>query len=152
MKENQESYELNTMKFEINNIDLLDTPVCKTLFYDTTINLKNFLSKEKIIENQCQLNLKLMKWRLEPDLDIEMISSQKFFILGTGTLGCNMARLLIGYGAKNITFLDYGYVSYSNLARQSLFNLDCFDKTDKGISKVEAAKLNLLKISPGMNI
>lgn len=38
-------------------------------------------------------------------------------ILGTGTLGCNMARLLIGYGVTKITFLDYGKVSFSNLAR-----------------------------------
>lgn len=39
------------------------------------------------------------------------------FILGTGTLGCNLARLLVAYGVKNITFLDNGYVSFSNLAR-----------------------------------
>lgn len=58
-----------------------------------------------------------MKWRLEPKLDLNMLSNLKVFILGTGTLGCNMARLLIGYGIKNITFLDNGCVSYSNLAR-----------------------------------
>lgn len=58
-----------------------------------------------------------MKWRLEPNLDLDKIVSQRFFILGTGTLGCNLARLLIGYGAKHITFLDNGYVSFSNLAR-----------------------------------
>lgn len=46
-----------------------------------------------------------------------MLSELKVFILGTGTLGCNMARLLVGYGVKHITFLDNGSVSYSNLAR-----------------------------------
>ena len=58
-----------------------------------------------------------MKWRLEPELDLDMLSKMKVFILGTGTLGCNMARLLVGYGVKYITFLDNGNVSYSNLAR-----------------------------------
>lgn len=81
-----------------------------------------------------------MKWRLEPELDLEMLSNLKVFVLGTGTLGCNLARLLIGYGVKNITFLDNGNVSYSNLARQSLFNTENFDEHEKGIPKVEAAR------------
>lgn len=58
-----------------------------------------------------------MKWRLEPNLDLDMLNNLKVFILGTGTLGCNLARLLVGYGIKHITFLDNGSVSYSNLAR-----------------------------------
>jgi len=37
--------------------------------------------------------------------------------LGTGTLGCNLARLLVAYGVKKISFLDNGFVSFSNLAR-----------------------------------
>lgn len=89
-----------------------------------------------------------MKWRLEPDLDLVKISNQKVLILGSGTLGCNMARLLVGYGVKKITFLDNSVVSFSNLARQSLFTTDDFDQEEQGIPKVEAAKKNLLKISP----
>ena len=106
------------------------------------------MNRETIIENQSQLNLKLMKWRLEPELDLKKISDQRVFILGTGTLGCNLARLLIGYGVKKITFLDNGFVSFSNLARQSLFTTDNFDEHEQGMPKVEAAKQTLLKISP----
>lgn len=117
-----------------------------------SINLKSFLSKEQMIEDQSSLNLKLMKWRLEPRLDLQKLSSTKILILGTGTLGCNLARLLVAYGIKDITFLDNSYVSYSNLARQSLFNTDSFDDEDKGMPKVEAAKINLLKISPDARV
>lgn len=51
----------------------------------------------------------------------------KVLILGSGTLGCNMARLLIAYGVRNFVFVDCGKVSYSNLSRQSLFNISNFD-------------------------
>lgn len=127
---------------------LLLVPVQK----DKSINLKSFLSKEQMIEDQSSLNLKLMKWRLEPRLDLQKLSETKILILGTGTLGCNLARLLVAYGIKNFTFLDNSYVSYSNLARQSLFNIESFDEQDKGLPKVEAAKINLLKIAPDAKV
>lgn len=63
-------------------------------------------------------------------------------------MGCNLARLLVAYGVKEITFLDYGFVSFSNLARQSLFSVDDFGEEEQGLPKVEAAKKNLLKIAP----
>lgn len=152
LREDTKKMKLQVLNFEISEKKNLNPKIKTKRIMNTEINLKSFLSKEKIIEDQSKLNLKLMKWRLEPNLDLDLLSTKKFFILGTGTLGCNLARLLIGYGVKHITFLDYGHVSYSNLARQSLFTTDNFDSEDKGITKVEAAKINLLKIAPQTQI
>lgn len=89
-----------------------------------------------------KLNLQLMQWRLMPDIDLAKVSesgtlptqiphsihpspiwqvkSCKCLLLGAGTLGCNVGRLLLGWGVEKITFVDNGTVSYSNPARQSL--------------------------------
>lgn len=91
------------------------------------------------------LNLKLMKWRLVPDLNLEHIAGLRCLLLGAGTLGCAVARTLIGWGIKNITFVDNSTVSHSNTVRQSLY---VHEDAVKRRLKAEAAKDALLRISP----
>lgn len=59
-----------------------------------------------------------------------------------------LSRNLIGWGIRNITFVDYGNVSHSNPVRQSLFTYE--DAINGGRSKAEAAAENLSKIQPGI--
>ena len=115
-----------------------------------TLDLKSFLSQEKLIEEQSNLNIKLMKWRLEPDLQLKTIQKLRILLVGSGTLGCNMGRLLSAWGISQISFIDYGKVSYSNLTRQSLFTLNDFNKEGEGLGKAEACVKNLKLIAPNI--
>lgn len=76
----------------------------------------------RLSESSVDLNLKLMRWRLLPSLDLELISQTRCLLLGAGTLGCNVARCLLGWGVRTITLVDNGSVSYSNPVRQSLYS------------------------------
>jgi ubiquitin-like modifier-activating enzyme ATG7 len=114
----------------------------------SSLNLKEFLSKENLIEEQSNLNIKLMKWRLEPSLQLIPIQNLKVLLVGSGTLGCNMGRLLSAWGIRKLGFIDYGTVSYSNLTRQSLFTLNDFNVKGEGLSKAEAAVKNMKLLIP----
>ena len=98
-----------------------------------------------LASNAVDLNLKLMKWRLQPNIDLDIIKSKKVLLLGSGTLGCNVARVLIGWGCSWITFVDNGTVSFSNPVRQSLFT---FDDSVKKRNKSEAAANAIKLIAP----
>ena len=64
----------------------------------------------------------------------------------TGTLGCAVARTLMGWAVRHITFVDDSTVSYSNPVRQSLYEFaDCLDG---GKPKAEAAAAALLRVFP----
>lgn len=48
-----------------------------------------------LAETAVGLNLKLMKWRLAPEIDLECLEKSRCLLLGAGTLGCNVARCLM---------------------------------------------------------
>lgn len=110
-------------------------------------NMSASMDPVKLAETSSDLNIKLMKWRLVPDLDVDVMKRTKCLLLGAGTLGCHVARGLLAWGFRHITFVDYGKVSYSNPTRQVLFtHEDC----RAGRGKADAAALNLRKILPSV--
>ena len=113
------------------------------------VDLSHVLDPAKLAQNAVNLNLKLMRWRLVPDLDLDKVAATKVLILGSGTLGCNVARGLLAWGVSNITFVDNSKVSYSNPVRQSLFEFqDCLKSgKDKSAAAAEALK----RIYPKVN-
>ncbi|KAK9765622.1 Autophagy protein 7, variant 2 [Basidiobolus ranarum] len=111
-------------------------------------DLAPLMDPQKLANTAVDLNLKLMRWRLLPSLNLEKISSQKCLLLGSGTLGCYVARSLLGWGVRHITFVDNSRVSFSNPARQPLFNFE--DSLDGGKEKASCAADNLKKVFPGV--
>lgn len=104
------------------------------------VNLKPLLDSNHLAIQAADLNLKLMKWRMIPSLQVDMLQDTKVLLLGAGTLGCSVARTLLGWGIRKFTLLDYGTVSYSNPVRQNLFTLeDCHFNNGAGKPKAEAA-------------
>jgi ubiquitin-like modifier-activating enzyme ATG7 len=49
----------------------------------------------RLADQAVDLNLKLMRWRILPDLDLEKVAGTKCLLLGAGTLGCYVARVLM---------------------------------------------------------
>ena len=115
-----------------------------------TVNLSPLLSPAHLAAQASDLNLRLMKWRAVPNLNLEKLSTSKVLLLGAGTLGCGVARTLQGWGIRNITLVDNGRVSYSNPVRQSLFELS--DCAEGGKFKAEAAAQSLKRIAGEENM
>jgi ubiquitin-like modifier-activating enzyme ATG7 len=104
------------------------------------VNLRPLLDQNHLAIQAADLNLKLMKWRMIPDLNVDLLQSTKVLLIGAGTLGCSVARTLLGWGIRDFTILDYGTVSYSNPVRQNLFTLeDCHFNNGQGKPKAQAA-------------
>ncbi|OON19174.1 e1-like protein-activating enzyme Gsa7p/Apg7p, partial [Opisthorchis viverrini] len=112
------------------------------------VNLSASMDPLRLSESAIDLNLKLMKWRLVPDLRLETVRETKCLLIGAGTLGCNVSRQLLAWGVRHITFVDNANVSLSNPVRQSLFVFE--DTKNGGSPKASAAAHALLKISPGV--
>lgn len=105
------------------------------------------MNGERRMAQAVDLNLRLMRWRLWPTLDTDMLAAKRCLLLGAGTLGCAVARVLLGWGVRHITFVDNGVVSYSNPARQCLFEFaDCAARRPKAV----AAADRLRAIFPGV--
>ena len=113
------------------------------------VNLGEYMDPARLADSSVDLNLKLMKWRLAPDLDLEKIKNTKCLLLGAGTLGGYVSRNLLGWGVRKVTFVDYGKVSYSNPVRQPLFEFD--DCVDGGKPKAPQAAQMLKRIYPGVD-
>lgn len=122
------------------------TPSDYSLVKGFTITLKDQLDPKVIAEEACDLNLKLMKWRMVPGLNLEIFKQTKVLLLGSGSLGCQVARNLLSWGFRHITFVDYGKVSYSNPVRQCLFTFEDSQLTDNEKAKIAAKRL--LEIFP----
>ncbi|XP_065836994.1 ubiquitin-like modifier-activating enzyme ATG7 [Oscarella lobularis] len=113
------------------------------------VDLSSSMDPSRLAESAVDLNLKLMRWRIIPNIDLDLVAGTKCLLLGSGTLGCNVARCLMGWGVRTITLVDNSRVSYSNPVRQSLFVFD--DCVEGGKPKGQAAAEALQKIFPGIN-
>ncbi|PYH90534.1 ubiquitin activating E1 enzyme-like protein [Aspergillus ellipticus CBS 707.79] len=112
------------------------------------VNLAEYLNPKRLADQSVDLNLKLMKWRISPNLDLAKIKETKCLLLGAGTLGSYVARNLMGWGVSKITFVDNGSVSFSNPVRQPLYKFtDCLEG---GAKKAQRASQALSEIYPGV--
>ncbi|MBW0488272.1 hypothetical protein O181_027987 [Austropuccinia psidii MF-1] len=113
-------------------------------------DLAPMMDPTRLAEQAVDLNLKLMRWRILPDLNLEKISSTRCLLLGAGTLGCYVSRTLLAWGVRKITFVDSAKVSFSNPVRQPLFEFqDCLDG---GKPKAACAAASLKRIYPGIDV
>ncbi|XP_004251096.1 ubiquitin-like modifier-activating enzyme atg7 [Solanum lycopersicum] len=112
------------------------------------ISLAKTMDPTRLAVSAADLNLKLMRWRTLPSLNLEMLASTRCLLLGAGTLGCQVARMLMAWGVRKITLVDSGKVSMSNPIRQSLYALD--DCLNGGKFKAVAAVESLKRIFPAV--
>ncbi|XP_047311019.1 ubiquitin-like modifier-activating enzyme atg7 [Impatiens glandulifera] len=113
------------------------------------ISLAKSMDPARLAESAADLNLKLMRWRALPSLDMNTLAATKCLLLGAGALGCQVARTLMAWGVKKITLVDSGKVAMSNPLRQSLYTLnDCLNGGD---FKVVAAVKSLKRIFPSVD-
>jgi ubiquitin-like modifier-activating enzyme ATG7 len=112
------------------------------------VDLSDYMDDSKLADQAVDLNLKLIKWRIAPTIDLDVIKDCKCLLLGAGTLGTYVSRILMGWGVRKITFVDNATVSFSNPVRQPLFAFkDCIQG---GAKKAERAAEALKEIYPGV--
>lgn len=61
-----------------------------------SVDLRPLVSPAHLVRQANDLNLRLMKWRALPELNVDMLGRMNVLLLGAGTLGCSVARTLLG--------------------------------------------------------
>ncbi|CAI0557912.1 unnamed protein product [Linum tenue] len=100
-----------------------------------SITLAKSMDPTRLAISAADLNLKLMRWRALPSLDLDKLASTKCLLLGA-------------WGVRKITLLDNGKVAMSNPLRQSLYTFD--DCLNGGKYKALAAVTSLQRIFPAV--
>lgn len=77
---------------------------------------------------------------------VERLRAVKVGIAGAGGLGSNCALNLVRCGFLRLKLVDFDAVEASNLDRQFYF------ADQVGMAKVDALKINLLRINPGIDV
>ncbi|KAJ1665007.1 Autophagy protein 7 [Coemansia sp. RSA 1813] len=113
------------------------------------VNLSSTMNPVQLAESALDLNLQLMRWRLAPSIDLTKMAGMRALLIGAGTLGAYTARALLAWGVRKITFVDNGRVSFSNPARQPLY--DFADSLDGGKPKAVAAAESMRRIFPNID-
>ena len=72
-------------------------------------------------------------------MNLEILQDTRCLLLGSGSLGCQVARNLLSWGYTKLTFVDNGRVSYSNPVRQCLFTFED-SRADDNFKATIAAK------------
>ncbi|KAF8999186.1 E1-like protein-activating [Cyathus striatus] len=112
-------------------------------------DLGPMMDPKRLASQAVDLNLKLMRWRILPDLQLEKMQNTRCLLLGAGTLGCYVARSLMAWGVRKITLVDSGRVSFSNPVRQPLFEFE--DCLGGGKPKAESAAEALKRVYPDID-
>lgn len=74
-------------------------------------DLGSLINPRQLAEQAVDLNLKLMKWRIAPNINLDIIKQQKVLLLGAGTLGSYVSRALMGWGLeKSLLLIMAGYL------------------------------------------
>ena len=97
--------------------DSILKPIDLSQIRTKVVELRNQMDPASLAEQAVGLNLKLMKWRQAPELNLDVLKDTKCLLLGSGSLGCQVARNLLSWGYVKLTFVDNGRVSYSNPVR-----------------------------------
>ncbi|KAK6500602.1 Autophagy protein 7 [Arthrobotrys conoides] len=136
---------------DLSDLSIKDTPLPKITGWERNrekklaprmADLSQIMDPTRLADSAVDLNNRLMKWRIAPNLDLDKIKGTKCLLLGAGTLGAYVSRILLGWGVHKITLIDNATVSYSNPVRQPLFKFeDCLNGGQpKAIRAAEALK------------
>lgn len=128
------------------------------------IDLQSHFDPKTLAQEAVGLNIGLMLWRAAPGLNPNTLVHTRCLLIGTesqsfkkrrfgkgmGTLGCCVARSLLGWGVRCFSLVDYGRVAFSNPVRQCLYEFE--DCLEGGRYKAEAAAEHLKSIRPDIDV